>query len=383
MKKMLFLLFIPLFYLHTASLFTMEFNQDVIRLFTANQINNSDQPQSYPLVEQNYIEQYYISETLPIFPVKAMYTSDDLDIETIDPMIWESNVPNPQFWKDSRGLRISDDINYTNDSYPIYLQGDSCWKIDGINKNGISIFGVIEKNTLQTTTFYVFKRLTVRRGNKEYPGTYKESLEVVGVLNSLTLESNSNRIIYSIATEEKNLLYIADIVIDQYPYKINEICTNDTLPAFKKIICLGNTHTGIENKLSEIYLGLTKEGKLCTLWYDSDKNMHCADQKSDLTFLDIAADETYQCKSGLRPKIALIDTTGKLFITDLTQKNQRQKLYCIYTAKSISSLCRLTYYDGICGIIFHNRYEQMYDCFDFITATHLFKPLTSPPCNPD
>src|SRR5579871_6602981 len=124
--------------------------------------------QVYPL-NGRYDHIYYISQTQSVHPVKS--TMLGYHDAKINPST-ESNLPNPQFWIERPNLRISDDINDTNDTYrPFHtyqsihntnLALQNSLKFDGINQQGISVACLI-KPINNSTTFYVFPRMAKKR----------------------------------------------------------------------------------------------------------------------------------------------------------------------------------------------------------------------------
>ena len=86
--------------------------------------------------------------------------------------------------------------------------------------------------------------------------------------------------------------------------------------------------------------------------------------------MDIAVDETVKTASGFKPHIALLSTTGDLFICNLLAFEQ-PTLFWIRKISNLDNFFRLFYDKGQCAVLYANNnvnYINIHVWPDYFTA---------------
>jgi len=339
----------------------------------------------YKASDNEYSWPYTIAPQL----VKKYNVESPLDKDLTNLSSDEIVLPSLSIWpnRDERKCRFAESNKRTNDIF--FVTSHFMWSrfiSDGMNQNGKAVFitSGLERLNSMTEGSKPLKHLhfvyaitqSNTRGTRSQHRNIRPIVEGEGKISSLMLENERNRFTYNVVHGNACTLYVKDLpedtcLLDAACIPVAELTTDKK---FIKTVSLGN----------DTYLGLTKEGKLYSIWLDDNNVMHYAEQKC-LLIKDIAIDNTTVTDRGFHPKVALLTRDGKIYITHLFA-HQQIIMYHLATGSS-SFNHRLYYHNGKVMVIrrtlttgyymavAENSATELGDNFEFFYFYSLFKKM--------
>lgn len=315
--------------------------------------------------------------------LKACFTNTPLDEDLSNPKPNTQVIPNAQLWivDDQMKFRLSEDIQRTDDIYYVDKKEKeySTMIFDGINTQRKAVFCLKhDSNQPKIAHFKIFEVAQSSECKKDQEhGMIKPIIIGTGIVRSLMLERERNRIIYSVDQQGESLykIHITDILSGQHAFPYQSVAEVVTSHLFVKTVSLAKG----------TYFGITSEGKLYCLWIDNQNKIQLAEQtfsKNPKQFKDISVDNTVVTDKGFHPQIAFLTTTGDIFVTHLDAFAQ-PTLFYIDAVNDAANVKRLFYNAGKILIIY-NRSEDIYerqDNFGFLYFYAIMKKMQPTICD--
>lgn len=313
-----------------------------------------------------------------ISPVLLKYcttaTSIDKDLNNPEPNT--QVLHNAQLWQKIHNneihYRLSEDFRRTDDRF--YTQDEpkrSTWLFDGINALDTAVLCHQYNADNYTQEYYkIFVLKQAGQRGKEVDHEQKiENIKKEGLLRSLMLEYECNRIMYSVHQTRESCYKLFVDYIDEHSHMPIATCVTEKL--FVKTVPLGK----------DTYLGITDEGLLYSIWLDGKKNICSTPQtfsSSVMRFKDISVDRFFAAARGFYPRVAFLTHIGEMFVTDL---DEFQKPTLLYVGKidSIDTVKRFFYSQGKL-LVFDGEYATAYeykDNFDILYGCALLRKFFS------
>ncbi len=324
-------------------------------------------------MENSRFEQLCIPYTLrPINPIVSTNTGDAVP-ETWEPKEGTKILLDHQLWFQAYDGSLRLDHDTANNHDNIKLGDLDVYKttiFDGINRQRCALF--ITSKDEKSNIFFLRQSPVDAEHVDHKHNKVPLRLVIPGYIQSVMLHPDENRIMYSfkaplisdamdVDTENKkndSFYYGLSLIDVDDTDKKNTIAYQTLDILIDKTIYLGGNR----------YLGLTIEGKLAHIWLNEDNMLRHSmisltkydnDLKknvlSDSVVKDIAVDDSYRTKTGLRLRIAYITNKGEVFVMDLSLFKKPTPLLNMIVA-SPENVFRLFYDKGELAVLCRDKF---------------------------